>query len=226
MHLKLQRPGRALLGGGLIWLVVPTLRSADAGLKASATRKSRGYALLICLACWPLGVQCVKGQWPTANVGALKGEMKVFEAVVDGTLAQTFAPPFGLLEKTQGTYLPGFGLAFSLEVNLYPLRTPTPFNMAPLSKAEIEKARKLKHDRIITVKESVPRLLADHAMSLRELDSSDSIAVVVHLFEVSTGESPSPEQIIVETRKSDLDQFWDKKISYRELLGKMKVLEL
>ena len=187
--------------------------------------KRPGRALLICLACWPLGVQCVKGQWPTGNVSALKGEMKVFEAVIDGTMAQTFAPPFGLLEKTQGTYLPGFGLAFSLEVNLYPMRSPTPFNMAPLSKAEIEKAHKVKQDRIVTVKESVPRLLADHAMSLRGLGPNDAIAVVVHLFEVSTGESKLPEQIIIETRKADLDEFWDKKISYRDLLGKMKVLE-
>ena len=63
-------------------------------------------------------------------------------------------------------------------------------------------------------------------MSLRDLSPNDSIAVVVHLFEVNTGEGRFPEQIIIETRKSDLDEFWDKKISYRELLGKMKVLDL
>jgi hypothetical protein len=151
--------------------------------------------------------------------------MKVFEAVIDGTMAQTFAPPFGLLEKTQGTYLPGFGLAFSLEVNLYPMSAPNPFNMTPLSKAELEKAQKVKRDRIITVKESVPRMLADHAMSLRDLSANDSVAVVVHLFEVDSGDTKFPDQIVIETRKSDLDQFWDKKISYQELLAKMKVWE-
>ena len=103
--------------------------------------KRPGRALLICVACWPFAVQCVQAQWPPANMSALKNEMKVFEAVIDGTMAQTFAPPFGLLEKTQGTYLPGFGLAFSLEVNLYTLRSPSPFNMTPLSKVEIEKAQ-------------------------------------------------------------------------------------
>ena len=184
------------------------------------------WAALICLACLPCAVQRVPAEWPPANFGALKAEMKVFEAVIDGTMAQTFAPPFGLLEKTHGTYLPGFGLVFSLEVNLYPTRVLTPFNMAPLSKADLEKAQKVKHDRVIMVKESVPRLLADHAMSLRDLSPNDSIAVVVHLFEVNTGESTFPEQIIIETRKSDLDEFWDKKISYRELLGKMKALDL
>ena len=141
-------------------------------------------------------------------------------------MAQTFAPPFGVLEKTQGTYLPGFGLAFSLEVNLYPMRAPNPFDPRPLSKAELEKAQKAKLERIATIKESVPRLLADHAISLRDLGSKDFVAVVVHLFEMQPGDAKFPEQLVIETRKSDLDQFWDKKISYQELVAKMKILEL
>ena len=185
-----------------------------------------GAAVLLGLACWFLPLRPVRTQTPTHNFNALKGEMKVFEAVIDGTMAQTFAPPFGLLEKTQGTYLPGFGLAFSLEVNLYPLRAPNPFNMAPLSKAEIEKAQKVMRDRIATVKESIPRLLADHAMSLRELNSDDSVAVVVHLFEVEPGESKFPDQLVIETRKVELDQYWERKISYQDLVARMKILEI
>ena len=185
-----------------------------------------GRAVLTGLACSLLPLCYVRAQSRPSNIIALKGQIKVFEAVIDGTMAQTFAPPFGLLEKTQGTYLPGFGLAFTLEVNLYPLRTPNPFNMAPLSKTELEKAEKVKRERIATVRESVPRLLADHAMSLRDLGSADSVAVVVHLFEVEPGDTKLPDQLVIETRKSDLDQFWDKKISYQELVAKMKVLEL
>ena len=184
-----------------------------------------GSAIMIGLACWLLPLRCVRAQSPP-NFSALKGEMKVFEAVIDGTMAQTFAPPFGLLEKTKGTYLPGFGVAFSLEVNLYPLRTPNPFNMTPLSKTELDKAQKVKLERIATVKESIPRLLADHAISLRDLGSDDSVAVVVHLFEVEPGETKFPDQLVIETKKSDLAQFWDKKISYAELIAKTKILEL
>jgi hypothetical protein len=181
---------------------------------------------MIGLFCWLLPLWSVRAQSPPSNLSALKGEMKVFEAVIDGTMAQTFAPPFGLLQKTKGTYLPGFGLAFSLEVELYPMRTPNPFNVAPLTKAEIEKAQRVELERIATVKQSVPRLLADHAMSLRDLSADDSVAVVVHLFEMQTGDSKLPDQLVIESRKSDLDQFWDKKISYEELVGKMKILEL
>jgi hypothetical protein len=181
---------------------------------------------MVGLACWLLPLCSVRAQSPPSNLSALKGEMKVFEAVIDGTMAQTFAPPFGLLEKTKGTYLPGFGLAFSLEVSLYPLRSPLPFYMGPLSKAELEKAQRVKLERIATIKESVPRLLADHAMSLRNLSSEDSVAVVVHLFEMDPGDLKLPGQLVIEARKSDLDQFWDKKISYRELVAKTKILEL
>jgi hypothetical protein len=121
--------------------------------------------------------------------------------------------------------LPGFGLVFSLEVNLYPLRAPNPFNVNPVSKAELDKAQKAKLERIATIKESVPRLLADHAISLRDLGSGDSVAVVVHLFEVQPGDTKFPDQLVIETRKSDLDQFWDKKISYQELTAKVTILE-
>jgi hypothetical protein len=185
-----------------------------------------GAAVMVGLACWLLPLWSVRAQSPPSDLSALKGEMKVFEAVIDKTMAQTFAPPFGLLENTKGTYLPGFGLAFSLEVNLYPTRAPNPFIMEPLSKAELEKARKGKLERIAAVKAAVPRLLADHAMSLRSLGPEDSVAVVVHLFEVDAGDIKLPDQLVIETRKSDLNEFWDKKISYEELVGKVKILEL
>jgi hypothetical protein len=181
---------------------------------------------MVGLACWLLPWGTVRAQSPPSNFRALKAEMKVFEAVIDGTMAQTFAPPFGLLERTKGTYLPGLGLAFSLEVNLYPLRSPTPFSPEPLSTAELEKAQKAKLERIAIIRASVPRLLADHAMSLRDLSSDDSVAVVVHLFEVQPGETNLPDQLVIEVRKSDLDQLWDKKISYQQWVAKIKILEL
>jgi hypothetical protein len=185
-----------------------------------------GKAASVGLACWLLLPWSFWAQSSPSNLSALKGEMRVFEAVIDGTMAQTFAPPFGLLVRTKGAYLPGFGLAFSLEVELYPTRAPNPFNTAPLSKAEIDKAQKVERERIATVKTSVPRLLADHAVSLRSLTAEDSVAVVVHLFELQSGDTKFPDQLVIETKKSDLDRFWDKKISYEELVAKMKILEL
>jgi hypothetical protein len=188
--------------------------------------ESAGKAALVGIACWLMSLGSVWAQSRPSNLSALKGEMKVFEAVIDGTMSQTFAPPFGLLEKTKGAYLPGFGLTFSLEVELYPTRAPNPFNAEPLSKAEIAKAQKMERDRLATVKTSVPRLLADHAVSLRNLAGDASVAVVVHLFEMQVRNDNFPDQVVIETKKSDLERFWDKKISYEELVAKMTIVEL
>jgi hypothetical protein len=189
-------------------------------------RERFGGPVLAALICWFLPLGSARAQSLPSNISELKGEMKVFEAVIDGTMSQTFAAPFGILEKTHGTYLPGFGLAFSLEVNLYQVRSPSPFDTRPLSKDELEKARKENVQRIASIKGLVPRLLADHATSLRELKSDGYIAVVVHLFNVQSADTKFPGQLVIESRKSDLDQFWDKKISYQDLLGKMTILEL
>jgi hypothetical protein len=157
---------------------------------------------------------------------ALKAQMKVLEAVINENMGQTFSLPFGLLEKAKGTYLPNFGVVFTLEVNLYLVRVPNPFDLRPLSQEELAKARRVKLERIRTVEQAVPRLLADHASTLRAIGPDESIAVVVHLFHLQAEGESLPTQIIMEVKKSDLDQYWDKKLSYDGLREKVRVLEL
>ncbi len=167
----------------------------------------------------------LEAQSSPMNYTQMKDEMKIFEAVINQSMAQTFAPPFGLLEKTKGAYLPDFGLVFSLEVNLYPTRMPSPFDTRPLSKTEIENARKTKRERIEAIKKSLPRLLADHATALRDAGADETVAVVTHLFEVQE-DGTLPGQLVIEVKKSDLNQYKDRTLSYEQLLAKMKILEL
>ncbi len=176
-------------------------------------------------ACFALG-QPLAGQAGPSNLSALKGEMKVFEAVINETMVQTFAPPFGLLEKAKGTYLPGFGVVFSLEVNLSPVRVATPFNFQPLTKEELARAQKTRLERLETIKTTVPRLLADHASGLRNVSLDESVAVVVHLFPLPDGDEKLPSQIVLEVKKSDLDQYSERKLSYGEFQKKINILEL
>lgn len=183
-----------------------------------------GTALWLLALAWSLS-QPLRAQTSAPNHADLKNEMKVFEAVINQSMAQTFTPPFGLLEKTKGAYLPDFGLVFSLEVNLYPTRMPSPFDTRPLSRTEVETARKTKVARIETIKKSVPRLLADHAAALHDVGADETVAVVTHFFEVQA-DGGLPSQLVIEVKKSDLDQYVDKKLSYEQLLGKMKIVEL
>jgi hypothetical protein len=154
----------------------------------------------------------------------IKGEMKVLSAVIDESVAQTFRPPFGILEKTKGTYLPGFGAVFALEVNLYPTPMPTLFNLKPLTPEGVEKIRKVKLERIETMKQVIPRLLVNHAHELGDLDSGESIVVIIHLFQIQSDSDGLPSQIITEVKKQDLDQSWDKKLTYEQYLKQVRII--
>jgi hypothetical protein len=170
-------------------------------------------------------VRTVGAQTPAPNLNALKGEMKVFEAVINETVVQTFAPPFGLLEKAQGTYLPDYGVIFNLEVNLYPVRVPNMFNVQPPTKEEVEKARKAKLERIGIIKQTMPRLLADHASALREFPPEESVAVIVHLFHFQAEGENLPTQMVIQVKRSDLDQYSERKLSYEQFLSHVKFSE-
>lgn len=168
----------------------------------------------------------VRAQVPPRDYASLKGEMKVLEAVIDETLRQTFTGPFGLLEKTKGTYLPGFGPVFSVEVNLYPVRVPNPFDARPLTREEVEKAQRIKRERIEVVKSAVTRLLADHAGSLRRVGPEETVAVVVHLFHFQAEGESLPTQLVLQMKKADLDAYQGKKLAFDALLARVRVLEL
>jgi hypothetical protein len=183
------------------------------------------YFATLVLMFWIFGSGlCVQSKPATPDHPALLRQMRVVQAVIDETMGQTFPPPFGLLEKTNGTYLPGFGVVFSLEVNLYPLRVPTPFEPRPLSKEELDKARRVEIQRIETIKKTIPRLLADHARGLREIKVDDSVAVVVHLFRIGLQDDKLPSQLVFQVKKSDLEEYWSNKLSYEQLVAKTRVL--
>jgi len=175
----------------------------------------------------PLALVLTLGaQSPAPNLNALKSEMKVFEAVINETTVQTFAPPFGLLEKAKGTYLSDFGVIFSLEVNLYPVRMPNMFNVQPPTKEEVEKARKVKLERIGIIKQTMPRLIADHGSGLRNFPPEESVAVIVHLFHFQPEGENLPTQIIIQVKRSDLDQYSERKLTYEQFLSHVKFSEL
>ncbi|HLY62731.1 MAG TPA: hypothetical protein VKV95_18460 [Terriglobia bacterium] len=170
--------------------------------------------------------QTLGAQTSAPNLNPLKGEMKVFEAVINETLVQTFAPPFGLLEKAQGSYLSDYGVIFSLEVNLYPVRMPNMFNLQPPTKDEVEKARKAKLERIAIIKRTMPRLLADHASALHDFPSEESVAVIVHLFHFQPEGENLPTQLVIQVKRSDIDQYSDRKLSYDQFLTHVKFSDL
>lgn len=167
----------------------------------------------------------VHSQPPAPNYEVLRGQMQIVEKVLDEAMLQTVPPPFGLLEKTKGTYLAGYGVVFTLQVSLYPFARANPFAIRPQTPEEIEKARKLKRKRIDAIKAALPRLLADHAGGLREVPAENSVAVVVHFFNIPAEGENVPDQLVVQVKKSDLLSYQEGKLTHEELARRARTVE-
>jgi hypothetical protein len=187
---------------------------------------SKGAWVTLVAVCATLGAgRPARSQSEAPGYGRLKGEMKVLSAVIDEAMAQTFSPPFGVLQKAKGTFLPDFGVVFTLEVNLYPVSFQKLLQVRPPTESELAHQLKAKKERIQTIRQMVPRLLADHARGLRDVDSDEYVAVVVQLFYVQTGTEELPTQVVVEVKKHTLDSYWDQKLTYDQFLSQAKIIE-
>lgn len=137
----------------------------------------------------------------------LRRDIRVFAGVMDTMIKDSAPEPFGLLESTKGAYLPGFGLVFTLEINLVQLRQRSPFDARPLSQQELDQAWKLKRERIALLEERLPRVLADYGSNI-ELPASEHLAVVVHLFTYPEEDPEAlPSRLVAQANRSDLVEY-------------------
>src|SRR5258708_10467346 len=116
------------------------------------------------------------------DYAAIKRQTQLFETVLNTAVQQRFEQPFLILQETKGAYLEGYGVVFTLEVNLSPMRYRTPFAASPYSEKELAAARAQKLARIKEMETLIRDLLRDHGMGLEFVPPGDHVAVVVHLF--------------------------------------------
>ena len=153
---------------------------------------------------WAQGMEAGAPQ-PAVNLHTLKSQMEAFQTALNRNIQGSFEQPFALLQDAKGTYLPDFGVAFHLEVNLYPMRLITPFDMRPYTPAELTKARSSKMERIRALRKSLSGLLLEQGEKLGALPPEQNIAVVVHLFNLPSEQSVDmPTQLVLETSRRAL----------------------
>ena len=112
---------------------------------------------------------------PELDLRALGVQFEAFQAIMNRDIAQAFEQPFVLLQDTKGTYLPGYGAMFHLEVNLHPLRTMNMFNMQPYTAEELRKAREAKLAKIRELKTRLSALLLQHGTKLTEVPADQNV---------------------------------------------------
>lgn len=152
----------------------------------------------------------------------LKRDIRIFSSVMDTMMHEAVVEPFGLLEKTKGAYLPGFGLVFSLEINLVQLRMRSPFDLRPVSREELEQAAKQKQQKVGPLRDQLARALADYGSNI-ELPPTDHLAVIVHLFNYPEEDQEAlPSGIAAQVSRRDLIAYKSGKLSYTDFVKRVE----
>ena len=161
------------------------------------------------------------GQSP--DYPAIKRQTQLFETVLNTAIQQRFEQPFLVLQETKGSYLEGYGVVFTLEVSLYPMRIRTPFSATPYSDKELSAARAQKLARIKDLETLIRDLLRDHGMGLSFVPDNENVAVVVHLFNQAE-QRDLPSQLAVQAKKQWLQDAAGRKLSAAEFRQKLSVI--
>ena len=183
------------------------------------TRFLAAGALLLALVAPPLPAQTRA----THDYSGMKMQMQLFETVLSTALKQRFGHPFSILQPAKGVYLEGFGVVFSVEANLYPMRFISPFSPAPYSEKELKEAREQKPLRMKKAEEMVEELLRDHGPGLSFLRPDENVAVAIHVF--NPGElSDLPSQVVIQTKRQTLIDAAGQKLTAAEFRNKLSVV--
>jgi hypothetical protein len=132
-----------------------------------------------------------------AQLDLFKKESVLFGVAID-EIVNVSVPGRGVAESAKATYLEGYGAVFMLEAALEPTRSPFTSAKTP---AEV---RKIVTDRRKAIETNLEALLKQRVATLQSIGPTDSVTVVLHLFNSNPVDVPDlPSQIVFTVKKQD-----------------------
>ena len=156
---------------------------------------------------------------------ALKGQLEAFQSMLNRSIQTAFEQPFSILQDAKGIYLPGFGVAFHMEVNLQPVRLLMPFDMRPYTPDELQKAKAAKLERIRQLKSLLSALLLEHGATLNAMAPEQNVAIVIHLFNLPSESRDLPTQVVITINRRMLLDYQARRLTAEEFQKAGSVLE-
>lgn len=134
-----------------------------------------------------------------------RNNMVTLEKLTDTKVMQLDAStPADVLGRTRGVYLDGYGAVFTAEVDLNPYAAPNPFRPS-YTKAEIDKLRLQKKDRVEVLKKRMVESLVVMARGLEGVPSNEQVVLAVNIpYYVWENSAGMPRQIMIQAPKSAL----------------------
>jgi hypothetical protein len=137
--------------------------------------------------------------------GVTRASLTTIEKSLDARLHVDGPDPYDLLGLTRGSYLTGYGVVFTFEVNLIYSTGPSPFR-PQMSREEIGSLRDRKFRKLLILKDTMRRTMAN-AAALPGLAPSDHVAVeaflIYNYWENQTG---MPHRVLMTASRSSLQE--------------------
>src|SRR5262245_61607369 len=130
-----------------------------------------------------------------AQLDLFKKESVVLRAAIDDVVNASVS---GRAESAKATYLEGYGAVFMLEASLEPTRSPFTSAKTP------NEVRQIVSDRRRAIETKLEALLKQRVAMLQSVGPTDSVTVVIYLFNSNPVDVPDlPSQIVFTVKKQD-----------------------
>lgn len=148
--------------------------------------------LAIVLLCAPLGATGIELLEPD-----LVGQMEALERAVDRRFRGSTERGATAISAARGIYLPGYGVVFSIEVNLEPTANLSPFRRS-YTADEIQQLNARKRKGLEPLRETMRSALLELGPRLTELAPDLQVALAVSLFHFPWEDRAElPSQIVI-----------------------------
>lgn len=152
----------------------------------------------------------------------LRSEIQTFENAVNNTIKTAFSgSTLPLMPKTKGVYLQGYGVAFSIVVNI-DRALVTPFGVVQGETSTPEQKRRRIEDAI----QRVSRTLLENGKNLRQVPRDEAITVVLYIEDRNFPDEQNLNRtIVLSVLKKDMDEAIQKEDPWKEFKLRMKTVE-
>lgn len=114
----------------------------------------------------------------------------------DDTLIQAMGDRNSLVGFTRSVYLPGYGVVFSVEMDVAPGSTPNPFDQN-FTKERIARIKETKRQRIAQLRGQMQKMMAGYADSVQVNDAENIAMAVTLLYSRIEDTEGMPKQIVM-----------------------------
>jgi len=151
----------------------------------------------------------------------LRGEIRIFEGIVNTSMIQELGNPLAIVDDTRGTYIPGTGVTFTLLISLTRSTMDTPFG-----RREIESYKGPRDQKIKSLRERLLSLISEYGNTIDQLAPDEFVVVAAHMEDrIVLNPADQNQVVILKVSKKDLTEYQLRKISQQQLRSRIEIIE-